>query len=209
MNQEPGLPTIDVSSPGVGSWVSRHVTISAAAEHESGVVEITLAIDGAVIYSPTANSLRYEWDTTGYGNGPHQISVMARAGDGNVKTVFRQITVDNYSGFTTIPYPYSTAIVGIDIAAWSSMVSTAEGNDNWPITWADDGELYTAYGDGWGFRNEVTKKLSLGFAKVTGSPPGIEGLNIRSPSGEQVAGSGDAGRKGSGMPMVDGVLSCG
>ena len=203
---EPGLPTIDVSSPGVGSWVSRKVKIAAAVADESGVAEITLAIDGTVIHSPTTNPFRYEWDTTGYSNGPHQISVMARAGDGDVKTVSRQVIVDNYAGALTIPYPYSTEIVGIDLAARSSMVSTAEGNDNWPITWADDGELYTAYGDGWGFRNEVTKKLSLGFAKVTGSPPGIDGINIRSSSGEQIAGSGDAGRKGSGMLMVDGVL---
>ena len=85
------------------------------------------------------------------------------------------------------------------------MVSTAAGNDNWPVTWADDGDLYTAYGDGSGFRNEVDKKLSLGFAKVTGSPPGITGINIRSPSGERM-GYGNRGEKASGMLMIDGVL---
>ena len=40
-----------------------------------------------------------------------------------------------------------------------------EGGDNWPITWADDGDLYTVYGDGNGFEPVISEKLSLGFAR--------------------------------------------
>ena len=29
-----------------------------------------------------------------------------------------------------------------------TIVRRAGGSDNWPMTWADDGDLYTAYGDG-------------------------------------------------------------
>ena len=81
----------------------------------------------------------------------------------------------------------------------------ANQSDNWPITWADDGDLYTGYGDGWGFRHEAPSKLSLGFAKVVGNPQGHDGINIWSSTGETF-GSGDRGEKASGMLMVEGVL---
>ncbi len=103
------------------------------------------------------------------------------------------------------PYPPSPLITGIRWAKSESIVRKAEGGDNWPMTWADDGALYTAYGDGWGFIPKVPKKLSMGFARITGSPADFTGTNLRSPTGEQV-GQGAAGKKASGMLMVDAVL---
>ena len=73
------------------------------------------------------------------------------------------------------------------------------------MTWGDDDALYTAYGDGLGFVPFVPKKLSMGIAKVLGSPPEVQGVNIRSQGGE-FTGQGPAGRKASGILMVDGVL---
>jgi hypothetical protein len=93
----------------------------------------------------------------------------------------------------------------LDWAPKATIVRKAEGGDNWPATWADDGRLYTAYGDGWGFRPFVEEKLSMGFASVVGSPESFKGTNIRTLSGE-ATGQGEAGRKASGMLMVDGVL---
>ncbi|OHB76193.1 MAG: hypothetical protein A2Z25_22655, partial [Planctomycetes bacterium RBG_16_55_9] len=61
------------------------------------------------------------------------------------------------------PYPHSEIITSIIWADASTIVHQADGSDNWPITWADDGEQYTAYGDGWGFDPRVPNKLSLGF----------------------------------------------
>lgn len=103
------------------------------------------------------------------------------------------------------PYPASPVITGIEWADSTAIVRMAEGSDNWPVTWADDGNLYTAYGDGWGFSPKVPHKLSLGQAKITGNPPSFEGINIRSPSGERV-GQGAEGEKASGILMVDGTL---
>ena len=103
------------------------------------------------------------------------------------------------------PYPPSPVITGIEWAPKSTIVRKAKGSDNWPCTWGDDDALYTAYGDGWGFVPKVRGKLSLGLAKVTGSPPKIKGVNIRSKTGEQI-GDGRSGRKASGLLMVDGVL---
>ena len=103
------------------------------------------------------------------------------------------------------PYPASSKITNLQWAPKEEIVRLAEGSDNWPVTWADDGFLYSAYGDGWGFEPKVEKKLSLGLVRVKGTPPRIVGENLRSPAAEQT-GQGADGIKASGMLMVDGVL---
>jgi CubicO group peptidase (beta-lactamase class C family) len=103
------------------------------------------------------------------------------------------------------PYPPSPLIKRVTWAPAGSIIRKAKGSDNWPLTWADDGQLYTAYGDGTGFEPGIPAKLSLGFARVEGGPADFVGVNIRSASGEQ-KGDGKAGKKASGMLMVDGVL---
>lgn len=137
--------------------------------------------------------------------------VVARAGSGwrsgwdgnyNVLKPFLEPICQSVVG--DAPYPHSEVITSVVWADASTIVHQADGSDNWPITWADDGEQYTAYGDGWGFGPRVPNKLSLGFAKVTGDPPGT-GMNIRSSSGEQI-GDGRSGKKASGMLSVNGTL---
>ncbi len=103
------------------------------------------------------------------------------------------------------PYPPSTVLPQIHWAPAERIVRRAEGSDNWPITWAADDELYTAFGDGWGFEPRTEKKLSLGFARVSGGADDPDGANIRSPTGERF-GDGQAGEKASGMLSVGGTL---
>ncbi|MDP2897835.1 MAG: serine hydrolase [bacterium] len=105
----------------------------------------------------------------------------------------------------TLPYPASPVIKDVTWAPKDTIVRKAKGSDNWPLTWADDDSLYTAYGDGWGFDPKAPEKLSLGFARVVGQPDDFSGINIRSPTGEQ-KGDGASGKKASGMLMVDDVL---
>jgi hypothetical protein len=73
------------------------------------------------------------------------------------------------------------------------------------MTWADDGEQMTAYGDGRGFKPYTESKLGLGFARVVGPADRFQGTNVRSASGENDR-MGPAGRKASGMLVVGGVL---
>jgi CubicO group peptidase (beta-lactamase class C family) len=103
------------------------------------------------------------------------------------------------------PYPPSPVIKGIEWAPLDTIIRRASGSDNWPITWTDDDNQYTAYGDGWGFEPKTKNKLSLGIAKIIGSPPDFQGTNVRTKSGERT-GQGAKGAKASGMLMVDGVL---
>jgi CubicO group peptidase (beta-lactamase class C family) len=103
------------------------------------------------------------------------------------------------------PYPPSTLITGVEWAPIESIIRLAPGGDNWPMTWGKGDLLYTAYGDGRGFKPFVERKLSLGLARVSGTPPNITGINLRAATVEAV-GDGATGRKASGMLMVDGVL---
>jgi len=103
------------------------------------------------------------------------------------------------------PYPPSPIIKAITWAPASTIIRRADGSDIWPITWGTDNNLYTAYGDGWGFDPKIPEKLSLGFTVITGSPPDFSGVNYRSPTGERT-GDGATGGKPSGMLMVDGGL---
>jgi len=103
------------------------------------------------------------------------------------------------------PYPKSDYITSVEFAPATEVIRLAEGGDLWPNTWGDDGLMYTAYGDGNGFKPYTEIKLSNGLAVVSGTPPNISGVNIRTPSGERV-GQGHDGAKASGMIMVDGTL---
>jgi hypothetical protein len=103
------------------------------------------------------------------------------------------------------PHPPSPVIAKLTWAPASTIVRQAYDCDCWPLTWADDDDLYAAYGDGYGFEPRVPAKLSLGLARIAGSPTGFTGVNLRSPTLEQ-QGSGRAGKKASGLLMVDGVL---
>jgi hypothetical protein len=106
------------------------------------------------------------------------------------------------------PCPASPVIRGVRWAPPGEIIRRGvapDGSDCWPLTWADDDLLYTAYGDGRGFEPFVPRKLSLGLAVVSGTPPAFRGANRRSAAGEFL-GNGKAGRKASGMLMVGGVL---
>lgn len=103
------------------------------------------------------------------------------------------------------PYPPSPVIRSVTFDPVQTVKRDAPGSDNWPITWGDDDQMYTSYGDGWGFAPRTEKKLSLGLARVEGGPDRFKGINLRSPSAERT-GDGKKGPKASGLLMVEGTL---
>lgn len=136
-----------------------------------------------------------------------KLDVFQRFHDPRVKSLFSPLmaAVTDRAQAALAPYPPSKVINGIDWAPKESIVRRARDSDNWPMAWGDDDCQYTAYGDGTGFDPKVPEKLSLGFARIEGRPDHFTGVNIRSPSGEQ-KGNGKAGKKASGIIMIDGVL---
>ncbi len=80
------------------------------------------------------------------------------------------------AAFSQPPYPPSPAIAGI---AWDfeTHIQHGLGCDQWPMTWADDGHLYAAWGDGWGWDKEGEKK-SIGVTRIMGTPPALQGEDL-------------------------------
>ncbi len=105
-------------------------------------------------------------------------------GEGHYYGVVNYLVNQLMDAFIEPPYPKSDIIKDVRFAPASSIIRKASGSDNWPITWADDDNQYTAYGDGWGFEPKVEKKLSLGLVKIIGNPDDFQGINIRSETGE-------------------------
>ena len=75
----------------------------------------------------------------------------------------------------TLPYPQSTTVTDFK-PDWGTFRQLAPGSDNWPTTWASDGSVYSAWGDGRGFGSV---RVSLGFARLGGNSAGsVTGSNI-------------------------------
>jgi hypothetical protein len=76
------------------------------------------------------------------------------------------------------PYPPSPVIAGIAFDR-DTLVTAAQGSDQFGTTWAADDNLYVAWGDGGGF--EGTNSLgraSLGVGRIAGLPPDWHGTNV-------------------------------
>src|SRR6187549_400513 len=76
------------------------------------------------------------------------------------------------------PYPPSPVIARVEFE-FSTHRRLAPGSDNWPTTWADDGHLYSAWGDGGGFGGTNSNgRVSLGIAQLEGNWHDYRGFNI-------------------------------
>jgi hypothetical protein len=102
------------------------------------------------------------------------------------------------------PYPPSALIEDIH---WdfAGHISLAPGSDLWPSTWGADGEIYTSWGDGGGFGGTNNRgRVSLGFARLAGSPENVTGINLW--GGYQALNPSTFRGKCAGMISVGGVL---
>ncbi|MEO2048074.1 MAG: hypothetical protein ABGX16_16080 [Pirellulales bacterium] len=102
------------------------------------------------------------------------------------------------------PYPPSQTI-----ASWtldfSTHVRRAQGSDNWPLTWSDDGHQYTAFGDGGGFKGtNSVGRVSLGFARLQGHANDYSGHNLW--GGKDAPQAAQFNGKSYGILSLDGVL---
>ncbi|HEY0946764.1 MAG TPA: gamma-glutamyltransferase, partial [Opitutaceae bacterium] len=81
------------------------------------------------------------------------------------------------AGFTPV-YPQSEFIAGLAFDDRSARIE-APGSDIWPVTWAADGHLYTAWGDGGGFGgSNAAGRVLLGVAAIRGGREDYRGFNI-------------------------------
>ena len=62
---------------------------------------------------------------------------------------------------------------------WPTYRLEAPGSDNFPLTWCEDDNQYTSWGDGGGFGGTNTNgRVSLGFARVEGDYANFTGHNV-------------------------------
>ncbi|MCB0143368.1 MAG: hypothetical protein KDE50_25950, partial [Caldilineaceae bacterium] len=199
-------PTVAITAPGQAASFTAGASITleaATTDGDNEVQQVEFYVDGAQLHTDSSAPWRYVW--TGAELGAHIITAVAVDQTGNRTTaaavdvaVLRQQGADE-------PYPPSPLILGLHWAPTSSIERYAGDSDNWTLTWADDGQLYSGYGDGRGWEPKVEEKLSMGYVAVSGNPGAISGVNVRSPD-EQPYGGGANGIKASGMLMVDNVL---
>ncbi len=104
----------------------------------------------------------------------------------------------------TPPYPPSPVIARVEFD-FSTHRRLAPGSDNWPLTWADDGHLYSAWGDGGGFggTNSLGRVL-LGVARIEGDATDYTGKNVW--GGHRPEHPATFGGKSYGILSVGGVL---
>jgi Domain of unknown function (DUF4185) len=91
-----------------------------------------------------------------------------------------QLVLYGSTGFAgqNIPYPRSDVLTGIEFHK-STLVRAAPGSDIWSCTWAANGQLYAAWGDGGGFGGTDSRgRVSIGVATITGRPPNWHGANV-------------------------------
>jgi hypothetical protein len=102
------------------------------------------------------------------------------------------------------PYPPSDAIAGFQID-WSTHKRFAPGSDNFQLTWAADGNLYGAWGDGGGFGGTNSQdRVGLGIARIEGDADNYRGFNVW--GGHDAENPATFEGKSWGMLSVQGVL---
>ncbi len=103
------------------------------------------------------------------------------------------------------PYPVSSYITGVTYFN-ATLKTAANGSDNWPITWSDDGHQYTSFGDGTGFQN--SPKASLGVSRIEGDKQAIRGFDVYEAGRDEGCSGkvGPCGGKSYGIIAIDGDL---
>ena len=124
-------PATSVTSPANGSIVRGTVPVVGSISDASSVTW-TLKADSTVIGTGSGSSATASWDTTGYSDGAHTLSLLATDAAGNSAVASSvTVTVDNAVPVPTITSPSAGALVRGNIAISGTIV---DGNvDTWVL----------------------------------------------------------------------------
>jgi hypothetical protein len=103
---------------------------------------------------------------------------------------------------TTLP-AQSTFISTVGEEGFSTYQMSGDG-DLWPSCWADDGNLYTANGDGTAFTGN-SSRYDMAVSRIAGYPPNLSGSTLATNVGSNWAGS-SYNRKPTGMVCIGGAI---
>jgi hypothetical protein len=114
----------------------------------------------------------YFADTTVAGSSHYSYSVSTLLASGETAAeAATEITTPAASPNGDAPYCQSKHIDALRWD-WATGHSEPNGSDLWPVTWGQDGRIYTFFGDGGGFGGDNHRgRASFGIATLTGLPP--------------------------------------
>jgi len=116
------------------------------------------------------------------------------------------VALASSTGAAGPPYPPSSVIKSI-AWHWDTHATAAPGSDLWPVTWASDGNIYTAWGDGGGFGGTNSDgRVSMGFARIKGAPESYVGINVNGGKNPEAPASFPQKGKTGGLLSVNGTL---
>src|SRR5450759_386547 len=92
--------------------------------------------------------------------------------------------------------PPSTFFATAAEESYSTYQMIGDG-DLWPSCWADDGNLYTANGDGTAFSGS-SKRFDMAVSRISGRPPHLSGITLATNVGTNWSGT-EYNRKPTGM----------
>ena len=91
---------------------------------------------------------------------------------------FRYLHARVLTALIRAPYPASGVIRGFSLN-WDSLQRLAPGSGDWPITWADDDNQYTIWGNGGGFGGtDSDGRVYMGFGRIEGPKDNYQAFNV-------------------------------
>lgn len=85
-------PTLTVTNPAAGSFITKNISIDATASDPAGVTKVEFYIDGVLAYPDTSAPFSYAWDITSVPDGTHTIKVIAYDAVGHTTTDSRSVS---------------------------------------------------------------------------------------------------------------------
>ena len=125
-------PIVNITEPANGSTVSGAVTVSVVASDDTALQKVQLFIDGELQAEDTGPPFAFDWDTTAFPDGAHDLKAVAIDQAGNLGTDDdTAVTVDNSSETidTTLPTVNITSPADGDTVAGNVTIS-ADASDN-------------------------------------------------------------------------------
>jgi subtilisin family serine protease len=128
-------PTVSINGPANGATVSGTVQVTGTATDNVGVTSIQFSVDGKQVATSATSPFLFSWNTAGYANASHTITVSASDAAGNVGTASISVSVSNISnGASTLAVFIGSPVSGTTIAASTNNVTiTASVTDSLAI----------------------------------------------------------------------------
>ena len=99
-NSQNIAPEVSITSPAVGDVVRKWIQIKAdASDEDDGIAMVEYYIENTLVYTVTAASSAYSWDTTTVGDGETEITVIAYDGIGQNTSDSTMVTVANQEAY--------------------------------------------------------------------------------------------------------------